>query len=67
MRTDEQLVNELRMAPESWIDTAIVRAFESRFEFVREDHPYPAWRMNFLAAQGGLAIGLAGVNTGKDR
>ena len=43
------------------MDTAIVVAFENRFEFVGEDHPDPMNRLNSLEKQGGLAIGLAGV------
>jgi hypothetical protein len=43
------------------MDTAIVVAFENRFEFVTEDHPDPTSRLDYLEAQGGLAIGLAGV------
>ena len=43
------------------MDAAIVVAFENRFEFVAEDHPYPMNRLNSLQAQGGLPIGLAGV------
>lgn len=44
------------------MDAAIVVAFENRFEFVAEDHPDPMNRLNSLEEQGGLAIGLAGVN-----
>jgi hypothetical protein len=68
VRSNEQLIDELRMAPEPWMDAAIVVAFESRFEFVGEDHPYPVSRLNFLASQGGIAIGLAGLTrtSGKD-
>ena len=43
------------------MDTAIVVAFENRFEFVAEDHANPMYRLNVLQEQGGLAIGLAGV------
>ena len=49
------------MAPEPWVDSAIVVAFENRFEFVGEDHPDPVSRLHALLTQGGLAIGLAGV------
>jgi hypothetical protein len=60
VRSNKQLVDELRGAPEPWLDTAIVVAFEDRFEFVGEDHLYPMERLKSLQAQGGLAIGLAG-------
>jgi hypothetical protein len=46
------------------MDTAIVVAFENRFEFVAEDHPDPIKRLKALQIQGGLAIGLAGVQPG---
>jgi hypothetical protein len=59
MRSTKELVNELSAAPGSWMDAAIVVAFENRFEFVIEDHPDPTGRLNFLQEQGGLAIGLA--------
>jgi hypothetical protein len=45
------------------MDAAIVVAFENRFEFVGEDHPYPMSRLKYLEEQGGLAIGLARVET----
>jgi hypothetical protein len=61
MRSNQQLVDALRMAPQPWVDTAIVVAFENRFEFVGEDHPDPMSRLHSLLAEGGLAIGLAGV------
>ena len=61
MRSNEELVQALRKAPESWMETAIVVAFENRFEFVPEDHPNPAGRLTSLEQQGGLAIGLAGI------
>ncbi len=61
MRSHKELVHELRSAPRSWIDTAIVVAFEDRFEFVGEDHPDPAGRLNALEREGGLAIGVAGI------
>jgi hypothetical protein len=61
MQSNQQLINELRMAPEPWMDAAIVVAFENRFEFVGEDHPDPMTRLHALLAEGGLAIGLAGV------
>jgi hypothetical protein len=61
VRPNKQIVNELRTAPWTWKDAAIVVAFENRFEFVAEDHPDPMSRLNFLQEQGGLAIGLAGV------
>ena len=61
MRSNKQLVNELRTAPGPWMDAAIVVAFENRFEFVGEDHPDPTSRLNSLQEQGGLAVGLAGV------
>jgi hypothetical protein len=64
MRSNKQLVNELRSAPALWMDTAIVVAFENRFEFVGEDHPDPISRLNFLEEQGGFAIGLAGMKPG---
>jgi hypothetical protein len=64
MRSNKQLVNELKAAPALWMDAAIVVAFENRFEFVGEDHPDPISRLNSLQEQGGLAIGLAGVEPG---
>ena len=45
------------------MDAAIVVTFENRFEFVTEDHPDPMNRLNSLQKQGGLAIGLAGVQS----
>jgi hypothetical protein len=66
-RSSKQLIEELRRAPEPWIDTAIVVAFEDRFEFVGEDHLDPLGRLNSLQAQGGLAIGLAGLKPGIQR
>jgi hypothetical protein len=36
MRSTNELIKELRNAPQQWIDTAIVVAFEDRFEFVAE-------------------------------
>jgi hypothetical protein len=65
MKSDRELVNALRAAPEPWLDTAIVVAFENRFEFVGEDHPDPMTRLKSLQEQGGLAIGLAGVGAGR--
>ena len=64
MRTNKQLITELREAPAFWMDAAIVVAFENRFEFVGDDHPDPLSRLNFLQEQGGLAIGLAGMEPG---
>jgi len=61
MRSNNELVEELRTAPGPWMDAAIVVAFENRFEFVSEDHPDPLGKLNSLQRQGGLAIGLAGV------
>ena len=61
MQSNNELVDELRAAPEPWIESVIVVAFENRFEFVAEDHPDPASRLEFLQRQGGLAIGIAGV------
>jgi hypothetical protein len=61
LRSNKQLVEELRTAPKPWVDAAIVVAFEDRFEFVGEDHPDALGRLNGLQVQGGLAIGLAGV------
>lgn len=61
MRSNEQLVDELRTTSQPWLDAAIVVAFADRFEFVGEDHPDPTSRLNSLQGQGGLAIGLAGV------
>ena len=61
LRSNKQLVEELRTAPDPWVDTAIVVAFENRFEFVGEDHPDPTGRLASLLEQGGLPIGLAGV------
>ena len=53
----------MRNAPQQWIDTAIVVAFEDRFEFVSEDSPFPLTRLRFLENKGGLAIGLAGMKS----
>ena len=64
-RSNKQLVDELRTGPDPWIDSAIVVAFEDRFEFVGEDHLDPMGRLNSLQEQGGLAIGLAGIRPGK--
>src|SRR5437762_14265476 len=61
MRSNNELVKELRTAPGRWMDAAIVVAFENRFEFVSEDHPDPLGRLNALQRQRGLAIGLAAV------
>jgi hypothetical protein len=66
MRSNKELVNELRTAPGSWMDTAIVVVFENQFKFVAEDHPDPTSRLNSLQEQGGLAIGLAGVRPTTD-
>ena len=63
MRSNKELVHALRSAPVSWMDAAIVVAFENRFEFVTEDHPDPMNRLNSLQEEGGLAIGLAGVRS----
>ena len=67
VRSNRQLVDELRRAPDPWVDTAIVVAFEDRFEFVGEDHLDPTGRLNSLQAQGGFAIGLAGLKPGLHR
>jgi hypothetical protein len=64
MRSNKELVHALRAAPEPWMDAAIIVAFENRFEFVGEDDPDPMNRLNSLQAEGGLAIGLAGVKPG---
>jgi hypothetical protein len=61
MRSNKELINALRAAPALWMDTAIVVAFENRFEFVCEDHPDPVKRLDSLQEEGGFAIGLAGV------
>jgi hypothetical protein len=63
MKSDKELLNALRAAPASWLDVAIVVAFDDRFEFVAEDHPDPLNRLNSLQEQGGLAIGLAGLKS----
>jgi hypothetical protein len=63
MRSNEELVNALRTAPDAWMDTAIVVAFENRVELVPEDHPDPIYRLNSLQEQNGLAIGLAGIKS----
>jgi hypothetical protein len=68
MRSNKELAQELRTAPASWMDTAIVVAFDNHFEFVSESHPDPAHRLDALELQGGLAIGLAGIQpTGCDQ
>ncbi len=61
MRSNKEFVEALKTAPASWMDTAIVVAFDNRFEFVGEDHPSPISRLNSLQEQGGVAIGLAGI------
>ena len=61
MRSNRELIKALRAAPASWMDTAIVVAFDNHIEFVAEDHPDPINRLNSLEEQGGLAIGLAGM------
>jgi len=61
MKTNKELVDELRTTPERWMDAAIVVAFEDRFEFVGEDHPDPVRRLTYLLEQGGLPIGFAGL------
>lgn len=61
MKSNKQLVDELRTNPEPWVDVAIVVAFEDRFEFVSEDHPDAVTRLDSLQAEGGLPIGLAGL------
>lgn len=38
MRSNAEVINALRTAPEQWLDAAII-VFEDRFEFVPEDHP----------------------------
>jgi hypothetical protein len=65
VRSNRELVNALRGAPELWLHTAIVVAFENRFEFVGEDHSDPMNRLKSLEDQGGLAIGLAGFRAGQ--
>ena len=61
MKSNKQIVDGLRATPERWMDTAIVVAFEDRFEFVGEDHPDPVSRLKFLLEQGGFPIGFAGL------
>ena len=61
MRSNREVVNELRTAPASWIDAAIVVVLDNQFKFVGEDHPDPMTMLNSLEEEGGLAIGLAGV------
>jgi hypothetical protein len=63
MKSNKELVTALREAPGPWMDTAIIVAFENRFEFVTEDHPDPMKRLKALQEEGGLAIGLAGVKS----
>jgi hypothetical protein len=65
MKSNRELIKALREAPAPWIDTAIVVAFENRFEFVAENHANPMYRLTALQEQGGLAIGLAGVKPGE--
>jgi hypothetical protein len=60
-RSISDYVRELRAAPSSWIDTAIVVAFPDRFEFVRENCPAPSAMLHSLESSGGVAIGLAGM------
>ncbi len=67
IRSNKQLVEELRTSPEPWVDAAVVVAFKDRFEFVGEDHLDPTGRLNALQAEGGLAIGLAGLKPGLHR
>ena len=61
MKSNKQLVEELRTTPEPWMDAAIVVAFDDRFEFVGEDHPDPVSRLKFLLEQGGVPIAFAGL------
>lgn len=61
MKTNKELVDELRTTSQRWMDAAIVVAFEDRFEFVGEDHPDPMSRLTSLLEQGGLPIGFAGL------
>jgi hypothetical protein len=65
MHSNKDHIDALRAAPDAWTDTAIVVAFEDHFEFVAEDHPYPMNRLTFLQDQGGLAIGLAGIEANR--
>jgi hypothetical protein len=69
IKSNKQLVEELRTTPEPWMDAAIVVAFDDRFEFVGEDHPDPVSRLKFLLEQGGLPIAFAGLvpNSGYGR
>ena len=67
VRSNRQLIDELKRAPELWVDSAIVVAFEDRFEFVGEDHLDPMSRLKSLQAEGGFAIGLAGLSPGPNR
>ena len=60
-RSISDYVRELRTAPSSWIDTAIVVTFPDRFEFVRENCPAPSAMLHSLESSGGVAIGLAGM------
>ena len=62
IRSVSDYVKDLRAAPSYWIDTAIVVAFHDRFEFVREDCPDPSALLSSLEADGGVAIGLAGID-----
>jgi hypothetical protein len=61
-RSVGEYIKKLRAAPNPWIDTAIVVAFHDRFEFVREDCPAPSALLQSLEAEGGVAIGLAGID-----
>jgi hypothetical protein len=61
MKSNKQLVDELRNNPQRWVDAAIVVAFEDRFEFVGDDHPDAVTRLNCLQAEGGFPIGFAGL------
>jgi len=63
MKSNKELVNALRAAPASWMDTAIVVVFDDRVELVGEDHPDPINRLDSLQEQGGLPIGLAGLKS----
>ena len=67
IRSVGEYIKKLRAAPRQWIDTAIVVAFHDRFEFVREDCPDPSALLQSFEAQGGVAIGLAGIDPAKSR
>lgn len=61
MKTNKELIDQLRATPEPWVDAAIVVLFEDRCEFVGKDDPDPMSLLTSLLDQGGLPIAFAGL------